>query len=69
MKGSRRVALPPAVAILLAVFSVQGGAAIAKELFPIIGAASTTAVRIGLSTLILLAVFRPPLSAEVAVYR
>jgi inner membrane transporter RhtA len=52
--------LPPVVSILLAVFSVQGGATIAKGLFPVVGAAGTTAIRIGLSALILLAVFRPP---------
>jgi inner membrane transporter RhtA len=60
MKSSRNIALPPVVSILLAVFSVQGGATIAKGLFPAIGAAGTTAVRIGLSAIILLAVFRPP---------
>ncbi len=60
MKGSRSVALPPVASILLAVFSVQGGATIAKGLFPVIGAAGAAAVRIGLSALILLAVFRPP---------
>ncbi len=60
MKRSRRMALSPVVSILLAVFSVQGGATIAKGLFPLIGAAGTTAVRIGLSAIILLAVFRPP---------
>jgi len=54
------MALSPVVSILLAVFSVQGGATIAKGLFPLIGAAGTTAVRIGLSAIILLAVFRPP---------
>lgn len=60
MKSSRNMALPPVVSILLAVFSVQGGATIAKGLFPVIGAAGTAAVRIGLSAIILLAVFRPP---------
>src|SRR5258706_15735251 len=60
MKSSRDVTLPPVASILLAVFSVQGGAAIAKRLFPVIGADGTTAVRIGLSALILLVVFRPP---------
>src|SRR5258706_1634485 len=60
MKSSRDVTLPPVASILLAVFSVQGGAAIAKRLFPVIGADGTTAVRIGLSAIILLAVFRPP---------
>jgi len=60
MKSPTRAALAPVAAILLAVFSVQGGATIAKGLFPVIGAAGTTAVRIGLSALILLTVFRPP---------
>jgi inner membrane transporter RhtA len=55
------MALPPVVSILLAVFSVQGGATIAKGLFPVIGAAETAAVRIGLSAIILLAAFRPPM--------
>jgi threonine/homoserine efflux transporter RhtA len=54
------VTLPPVVSILLAVFSVQGGAVIAKGLFPVIGAAGATGIRIGLSALILPAVFRPP---------
>src|SRR5580765_4780909 len=60
MTNSRRAALAPVASILLAVFSVQGGATIAKGLFPVVGAAGTTAVRIGLSALILLTVFRPP---------
>ena len=59
MKRSRSVALPPVASILLAVFSVQGGATIAKGLFPVIGAAGTASVRIGLSAIILLVVFRP----------
>jgi inner membrane transporter RhtA len=54
------MALPPVASILLAVFSVQGGATIAKGFFPVIGAAGTAAVRLGLSAIILLAVFRPP---------
>jgi inner membrane transporter RhtA len=54
------VALPPVVSILLAVFSVQGGATIAKGLFPVIGPTGTAAVRIGVSAIILLAIFRPP---------
>ena len=51
--------LPPIPAILLAIVSVQIGAAIAKGLFPVIGAASTASLRIGLSAIILLAVNRP----------
>ena len=53
--------LPPIPAVLIAIVSVQGGAAIAKGLFPVLGAAGTAGVRIGLSALMLLAAFRPPL--------
>ena len=59
---SMRVALPPVPAVLLAMFSIVGGAAIAKGLFPVLGAAGTAGIRIGLSAVILLAVFRPPLA-------
>ena len=54
--------LPPIPAVLLAVVSVQGGAAFAKELFPALGSAGTAGLRIGLSALMLFAVFRPPLA-------
>src|ERR1700741_2851926 len=59
MKSLRQAALSPVVAILGAVFSVQGGAVIAKGLFPSIGAPATSAIRIALSAVILLAIFRP----------
>ena len=45
--------------IMVAAFSVQGGAAIAKGIFPLIGVAGTVAIRIVLSAIILLVVFRP----------
>lgn len=61
MKSTKNPALPPVVSILLAVFSVQGGATIAKQLFPVIGAAGSAAIRNGLSAIILLALFRPPM--------
>jgi inner membrane transporter RhtA len=44
---------------LFAILSVQGGAALAKGLFPVLGPAGTTTLRIGLSALVLLAVVRP----------
>ena len=58
---SRRPSLPAIPAVLVAILSVQGGATIAKGLFPALGAATTAAIRIGLSALILLAIFPPPL--------
>ena len=45
--------------ILVAAFCVQGGAAIAKGIFPVIGVAGTAAIRVALSAIILIAVFRP----------
>ncbi|KQN34594.1 transporter [Pedobacter sp. Leaf41] len=54
--------IPPIPAVLLAIVSVQCGAAIAKGLFPEIGAAATASLRIGLSAIILLLTFRPKLS-------
>jgi inner membrane transporter RhtA len=53
--------IPPIYAVLLAIISVQSGAAIAKSLFPAIGAAGTASIRIGVSALILLLVYRPNL--------
>ncbi|MEN2402785.1 DMT family transporter [Flavobacterium sp. MC2016-06] len=53
--------LPPIPAVLLAIISVQSGAAIAKTLFPALGAAGTASIRIGISALILLLAYRPNL--------
>jgi inner membrane transporter RhtA len=61
MKLSRLAGLPPIPSVLLAILSVQAGAAIAKGLFPALGAAGTSALRIGLAAVVLLLVFRPPL--------
>ena len=61
MPDFSRFSVPAVPAVLLSIVSVQGGAAIAKGLFPLLGAAGTTSVRIGLSALVLLAVVRPRL--------
>ncbi|SJZ63440.1 EamA family transporter [Sediminibacterium ginsengisoli] len=53
--------LPPIPAVLLAIVSVQGGAAVAKGLFPALGSGGTAAIRTSLSCIILLAIFRPNL--------
>ena len=57
----RRSAIPPLPAVLGAVVSVQGGAALAKHLFPVLGPTGTVGLRIGLSALLLLIAFRPRL--------
>lgn len=54
--------IPPIPAVLLSIISVQCGAAIAKGLFPQIGAAATASLRIGLSAILLMLAFRPNLS-------
>lgn len=51
--------IPAVPAVLFAIISVQSGAAIAKGLFPIIGATGTASLRIAISALILVAVYRP----------
>ena len=57
------VSVPPLPALLLSMLSVQGGAAFAKSLFPALGSAGTTAVRVTLAAVFLLLVFRPNLRA------
>jgi inner membrane transporter RhtA len=52
------VVLPVAV-LIVAMFSFQIGAALAKQLFPIVGASGATALRLGLGSLILLVAWRP----------
>jgi inner membrane transporter RhtA len=58
---SKRPVLPPLPAVLVAILSVQGGAALAKGLFPVLGPSGTVVLRIGISAVILLAAFRPRL--------
>jgi inner membrane transporter RhtA len=45
--------------VLVGILSVQGGAALAKGLFPLLGPTGTVGLRIGISAVILLAAFRP----------
>lgn len=66
----RRSAIPPLPAVLGAILSVQGGAALAKGLFPALGPAGTVGLRTGISAIVLLAAFRPRLgSLEPAQWR
>lgn len=51
--------LLPLLALLVAMISVQGGASLAKSLFPVVGAPGVTALRLGLGTVILVVIFKP----------
>ncbi|MBJ6142855.1 EamA family transporter [Hymenobacter sp. BT559] len=53
--------MPPVPAVLLAILSVQAGAAIAKGLFPVVGALGTASLRIGLAAVMLFITVRPKL--------
>ncbi len=61
MENKKRIEIPAVPAVMLSIISVQGGAAIAKGIFPVLGPISTSSLRIGLSALILLLVNRPNL--------
>lgn len=54
-------AMPPAGLVLMGIFCVQLGAAVAKGLFEEIGAGGTVFLRVAFAALILLAVWRPDL--------
>jgi len=45
--------------LLVAMLSLQGGASLAKSLFPEVGATGITALRLGLGTLMLCIIFKP----------
>ncbi len=49
----------PVVVLLIAMISIQGGASLAKSLFPLVGAPGVTALRLALGTIILAIVFKP----------
>ncbi|EKF9475379.1 DMT family transporter [Vibrio cholerae] len=47
------------LSLLAAMITIQSGASIAKQLFPLVGPGGTVALRISLSALILMLIFRP----------
>jgi inner membrane transporter RhtA len=51
--------LLPVALLVVAMLSFQLGAVVAKQLFPVVGVAGATALRLGLSSVILLAAWRP----------
>jgi inner membrane transporter RhtA len=59
MPQSRIGWVPPPVLVLAAIASVQIGSALARTLFDDLGAAGVTLLRVGIASLLLLAVLRP----------
>lgn len=63
MSGDNRqailAAIGPLAALIAAMVAVQVGSSYAKLLFPLVGAPGVTALRVGFSALVLLALFRP----------
>ncbi len=53
--------VPPTSLVVLSIFSVQLGAAVAKGLFGELGPGGTVLLRVGFAALVLLLVWRPPL--------
>ncbi len=49
----------PILILLVAMASIQGGASLAKSLFPLVGAPGVTALRLALGTMILITFFKP----------
>lgn len=59
MARSTRPFFIAVICVLLAMVTIQSGASIAKQLFPLIGPEGTTALRLGFSAVILCLVFKP----------
>ncbi|UPG85096.1 EamA family transporter [Luteibacter aegosomatis] len=71
MTNHRSVPWFPALAVLGSIVSLSIGTSFAKRLFPLVGAEGTSALRVGFSALVLLALWRPwrwPLSRRDAGY-
>ena len=60
MQKSTKELLLAILCILLAMITIQSGASLAKQLFPIVGPEGTTALRLGFSAAILCLIFKPP---------
>jgi inner membrane transporter RhtA len=56
--------IPPTALVLLGIVSVQVGAAVAKQLFTVAGAAGTVTLRLVFAAIVLLAIWRPSLRMD-----
>jgi inner membrane transporter RhtA len=56
--------IPPTALVLLGIVSVQVGAAVAKQLFTVAGAAGTVTLRLVVAAIVLVAIWRPSLRID-----
>src|SRR5690606_19760561 len=59
LRTPRLAAILPYLALVGGMVSLSAGTSFAKTLYPMVGPAGTAALRVGLSALVLLAIFRP----------
>ena len=62
-------AVPPPAQVILAILSIQVGAAVAVDLFPALGPGGTVFWRVAISALLLTALIRPALDVSVWTHR
>lgn len=67
-KGPAFNLIPPQILVLLAILSIQLGAALAVDLFPIIGPSGAVFSRLALSAMILAILIRPRFGAEIVTH-
>lgn len=62
---TERISVPPIPLALLAIASMQGGAAFAKSLFPEVGAGGMLFMRVGFAAILLFILWRPQLTLQI----
>ena len=58
MLFNRLKKLPPVSLVIIAMICVQAGTALAKYLFPVLGASGTVTLRLGFASLLIIGLFR-----------
>lgn len=59
MLPKKKIGIPAIPAVLLSMISIQSGASLAKQLFPVLGISGVATLRIGMSAIVLYGFFRP----------
>lgn len=59
MLPKKKISIPAIPAVLLSMISIQSGASLAKQLFPVLGISGVATLRIGMAAMVLYGFFRP----------